>query len=241
VISRTSTERYQSKPGNLKEIAQELGVANILEGSVQKVGGAVHINVQLIRALSDEHLWAESYDRDLKDIFGMEREVAETIAAQLKATLLPKEAAELASIPTATPEAYDLYLKARYINAQFWNAEIDSNKPALEFCRQAIQLDPNFALAYTELGSAQLRLYSAGQDRSPATLAAAAPDARKALALRPDLPEGHLLLAGIHSERQEQSKALAEFEYLEKTSPNDPRVIVALAKAKGTRATAAAK
>jgi TolB-like protein len=233
VISRTSTEKYKSKPANLREIAQELAVANVLEGSVQKAGDQVHINVQLIRAVTDEHLWAESYDRQLKDIFAMEREVAETIAGQLKATLLPQEANELARVPTTNPQAYDLYLKAKYINTQFWNGGVDSNKPAIDLCRQAIQLDPQFALAYAELGHAELRMYSAGEDRSPELLADADSNARKALALQPDLPEGHLLLAGTYSEKHDEKKALAEFQYLGKVWPNEPRVIVALAKAKG--------
>src|SRR5262249_42106536 len=130
VISRTSTQKYKSKPTNLRDIAEDLSVNNVLEGSVQKLGNRVHINVQLIRAVTDQHLWAESYDRNLEDIFAVEREVAETISGQLKATLLPLEATELARVPTTDLGAYDLYLKAKYISTQFENGGTDSARPA---------------------------------------------------------------------------------------------------------------
>jgi TolB-like protein len=112
VISRTSTQKYASHPENLKVVASELGVATLLEGSVQRAGDAVHINLQLINAHDDNHLWAESYDRPIKDIFGVERDVATKVADALKATLLPEEAAHVASVPTQNAEAYDLYLRA---------------------------------------------------------------------------------------------------------------------------------
>ena len=117
VISRTSTQQYQSKPGNLAEIAKQLGVAHILEGSVQKAGESVRVNVQLIKAASDSHLWAETYDRKLTDIFAVESEVAQRIAESLEATLTGSEQHALASRPTENPEAYQLYLRGRF----FWN------------------------------------------------------------------------------------------------------------------------
>src|SRR5216117_3558860 len=114
VISRTSTAKYQSKPDNLKTVAQELGVSTVLEGAVQKAGDKVRVNVQLIDARADTHLWAKSYDRDLKNIFTVESEVAEEIADTLRAKLSPSEANALAAAPTRDPEAYDLFLKGEY-------------------------------------------------------------------------------------------------------------------------------
>jgi len=234
VISRTSTAKYNSHPDSLKTIAQELGVATILEGSVQKSGEAVHINVQLISGHDDAHVWAESYDRDLKNIFGVEREVAETVARQLKVKLLPREAAELTQVPTTNPQAYDLYLRGKYINQQFWNAQVDSNKPAVDFYRQAITLDPGFALAYASLANAELTMYRGGEDRSSELIADAQVNTEKSLALQPDLIEGHLARAMIYSVvRHDYSNALVEYESLLKRSPNDSMLNVQVAHGKG--------
>src|SRR5207249_8778044 len=117
IISRTSTQQYQSKPGNLSEIAKQLGVANILEGSVQKAGDQVRVNVQLINALTDAHRWADTYDRKLTDIFAVESEIAKTIAETLQARLTGSEKSLITKTPTVNPEAYELYLKGRF----FWN------------------------------------------------------------------------------------------------------------------------
>ena len=231
VISRTSIAKYGSRPDNLKTVAEELGVAAILEGSVQKAGEAVHITVQLINGHNDAHLWAESYDRELKNIFGVEREVAETVAAQLKAKLLPQEATELARVPTTNPQAYDLYLRAKYIDWQFWNAQVDSNKPSLDYFQQAITLDPGFALAYASLANAELKMYRGGEDRSPERIADAQANAQKSLALQPDLIEGHLARAAIYDEKRDNASALAEYESLLKRSPNDPTLTAAMARA----------
>jgi TolB-like protein/Tfp pilus assembly protein PilF len=234
VISRSSTAKYSSHPDSLKTIAQELGVATILEGSVQRSGEAVHINVQLISGHDDAHVWAESYDRDLKNIFGVEREVAETVARQLKAKLLPQEATELARVPTINPQAYDLYLRAKYIDQQFWNAQVDSNKRAVDFYRQAIALDPGFALAYASLANAELRMYRGGEDRSSELVADAQANTEKSLALQPDLVEGHFARAMIYAHvKHDDAKALAEYESLLKRSPNDSMLNVFVAYAKG--------
>ncbi len=115
VISRTSTMRYASHPDNLREIGQQLGVATILEGSVQRAAGAVRVNVQLIDAGSDTHLWAETYDREMKNIFSVESEVAQSVADALKARLLPAESAQIANVPTKNTGAYDLFLKGQYL------------------------------------------------------------------------------------------------------------------------------
>jgi TolB-like protein/class 3 adenylate cyclase/predicted Zn-dependent protease len=234
VISRTSTAKYTSHPDNLKAIAQELGVKTILEGSVQKVGEAVHINLQLINGLNDAHLWAESYDRDLRNIFGVERDVAETVAGQLKAKLLPQESVELARVPTSDPEAYDLYLKGKYVAQQYWNAQVDSVKPAIEFYRQAIARDPGFALAYAALANAEDKMYIAGEDHSPERLADVQANAEKSLALQPDLAEGRVVLAEMYNfVKHDPAKALAECEPLLSRAPNNPQVILSAAQAKG--------
>ncbi|MGH7937056.1 MAG: tetratricopeptide repeat protein, partial [Bryobacteraceae bacterium] len=151
VISRTSTEKYKSAPENLREIARQLGVANILEGSVQKAGEEVRVNVQLINALNDAHLWADTYDRKLTDIFAVESEIAKTVAETLQAKLNGRAERELASRPTENPEAHQLYLKGRY----FWNKRSTANlRKSIDYFQQAIDLDPNYALAYAGLGDA---------------------------------------------------------------------------------------
>src|SRR6476660_9027147 len=148
VISRTSTAKYQSKPDNLKTVAQELGVSTILEGAVQRAGDKVRVNVQLIDSNSDAHLWAKSYDRELKDILAVESEVAEQIADALKANLSPSESHVLAAVRTQNTEAYDLFLRAQY---EFHKAEsslaADAYDRADAFYRQTLERDPNFAPA----------------------------------------------------------------------------------------------
>jgi TolB-like protein len=146
VISRTSTQHYKSAPENLPEIARQLGVANIVEGSVQKSGDAVRVNVQLIKAANDSHLWADTFDRKLTDIFSVETEVARTIADQLRAKLTGREEQVIAAKPTDNPEAYDAYLRGL---AYTLKSEITPANAlgARKYLRQAVQLDPKFALA----------------------------------------------------------------------------------------------
>src|SRR5205085_3360052 len=153
VISRTSTQHFKSAPENLPQIAKQLGVVHVVEGSVQKVGDQVRVNVQLINALNDAHLWAETYDRRLIDIFSVETEIAKTIAESLQAKLTRSEQSSIAKEPTANPEAYELYLKGRF----FWNKRsgVDLRK-AIEFFNQAIAKDPNYALAYAGLADSYL-------------------------------------------------------------------------------------
>ena len=147
VISRTSTQQYQSKPGNLSEIARQLGVAHILEGSVQKAGNAVHINVQLIKAATDAHLWGESYDRELQNIFGVEGEVAKAIADQLRAKLTGQEERVIAAKPTDNAEAYDAYLRGLAYFLKTLNTPANSIA-AQKYLKEAVRLDPKFALAW---------------------------------------------------------------------------------------------
>ena len=157
VISRSSTAKYKSKPEDLKTVANELGVATVLEGSVQKAGDKVRVNVQLLDARIDTHLWAKSYDRDLKDVFAVESEVAQEIADTLRAKLSPSQSDALAAAPTRDTEAYDLFLKGEYEEHQGESA-LD---PALfdraqAFYRQALARDQNFALAYARLVRSEL-------------------------------------------------------------------------------------
>ena len=156
VISRTSTRQYQSKPANLREIAKQLGVANILEGSVQKVADQVRVNVQLINVQSDSHLWAETYDRKLTDIFGVESEIAKGIAESLQAKLTGHEEQALAVKPTNNPEAYDAYLRGLAFEwRSFHSRSMTPTGKAVGFYERAVQLDPNFALAWARLSRAR--------------------------------------------------------------------------------------
>src|SRR5438309_6063008 len=164
VISRTSTQRFKSAPNDLRQIAQQLGVANILEGSVQKANDQVRVNVQLINALTDAHLWADTYDRKLTDIFAVETEIAKTVADVLQAKLTGSEQHVIAARPTANSEAHQLYLKGRF----FWNKRTGNDlKKSIDYFQQAIAADPNYALAYAGVADAYVLLpgYSGGNPR----------------------------------------------------------------------------
>ena len=158
VISRTSTRQYQSKPGNLREIAKQLGVATILEGSVQKVADQVRVNVQLVNAQTDSHLWADTYDRKLTDVFAVETEIAKRIAESLQAKLDGREEQALAVKPTNNPEAYDAYLRGLAFDARYYSYSSDLMRKATAFYERAVQLDPNFALAWARLSRANGRI-----------------------------------------------------------------------------------
>jgi TolB-like protein len=164
VISRTSTQHYQSKPGNLSEIAKQLGVAHVLEGSVQKAGDQVRVNVQLINAKTDAHLWADTYDRKLIDTFAVESDIAKSIAESLRAKLTGGEAQALAAAkPTNNPEAYDAYLRGLASEGQSLHSVYAFDK-AIGFYEQAVQLDPAFALAWSRLSRADSIVYSSPND-----------------------------------------------------------------------------
>jgi len=201
VISRTSTEKYSSHPTDLKTVGQQLDVATVLEGSVQKVGDNVHINVQLIDTSNDGHLWAQSYDRELKDIFAVERDVAQSIADALKAQLKPQEAALVAAVPTTNTAAYDLYLRAmeHFNRAHDQDVLTSAEMPqAIALLEQAQAADPQFALASAMLGDAHIRMYFYAPDRSDERLVAAKTAIDHALALKPGLGEAHEALAKYH-------------------------------------------
>jgi serine/threonine protein kinase/Tfp pilus assembly protein PilF len=194
VISHTSTQQYQSKPRNLRAIANQLGVANILEGSVQKTADHVRVNVQLINAQTDSHLWADTYDRKLTDIFGVESEIAKRIAESLHAKLTGREEQALAVKPTNNPEAYDAYLRGLAFDTRSVYSN-DSIRKAIDFYERAAQLDPNFATAWARLSRAGAGLYFEGVE----TTATARRDAAKralenAQKLAPNSPETLLAL-----------------------------------------------
>ena len=196
VISRTSTQRYQSKPGNLAEIAKQLGVANILEGSVQKAADQVRVNVQLVNAQTDSHLWAETYDRKLTDIFGVESEIAKGIAESLQAKLTGREEQALAVKPTNNPEAYDAYLRGLAFEASYSTYVLpEAVEKAIDSYERAVELDPNFALAWARLSRADALLYF---NRHDPTSAARGDAAKRALEnaekLKPNSPETLLAL-----------------------------------------------
>jgi TolB-like protein len=145
VIARTPTQQYQSKPGNLSQIAKQLGVANILVGSVQKAADQVRVNVQLIEAASESHLWADTYDRKLVDIFSVESEIAKGIAESLQAKLTGREEQALTGKPTNNPEAYDAYLRGLAFEARSSHS-VDLLEKAIGFYQRAVQLDPKFCV-----------------------------------------------------------------------------------------------
>jgi TolB-like protein/Flp pilus assembly protein TadD len=194
VISRTSTQRYQSKPANLSEIAKQLGVANILEGSVQKAGDSVRVNVKLIQAASDSHLWADTYDRKLTDIFGVESEIAKAIAERLQAKLTDREEQALAVKPTNNPEAYDAYLRGLAFAARSWYLP-ETLEKAVSFYEQAVQLDPSFALAWARLSRANAELYFRQLDIAAGRRDAAERALDNAQKLQPNSPETLVALA----------------------------------------------
>jgi len=218
VISRTSTQKYKSAPDNLRAIAQQLGVANILEGSVQKANDQVRVNVQLINATNDAHLWADIYDRKLTDLFSVESDIAKTIADTLQAKLTGSELTAIAKAPTANNEAYELYLKGRF----FWNKRTGADlRKGIEYFNGAIAKDPSYALAYVGLADsyALLSAYGAAspQDSIPQAKAAT----KKALELDNSLAEAHAsfgrILAGYDFEFD---RTTAEFERAIQLNPN---------------------
>ncbi len=187
VISRTSTQKYKSAPDNLREVGSQLGVANILEGSVQKIANAAHINVQLIRAATDEHVWAESYNRKLDDVFSVEGEVATAIAEQLNAKLTGAEHKEITDKPTNNPVAYDAYLRGVAIEHNQYGYE--SYQHAVTAYAQAVQLDPKFALAWARLAVLRSFLFFNSIDRNANTPPAVQEAADRAMALAPEAGE----------------------------------------------------
>jgi TolB-like protein/predicted Zn-dependent protease len=227
VISRTSTQRYHSRPGNLAEIAKQLGVANILEGSVQKAADQVRVNVQLVNAQTDSHLWAETYDRKLTDIFAVESEIAKGIAESLQAKLTGHEEKALAVKPTTNPEAYDLYLRGLAFEARR-NSD-DALLKTIGFYEQAVQLDPNFVIAWARLSRAHAFLYFSRGNTTAARRDAAKRALENAQKLQPNSPET-LLALGYYQYHvlREYASAKTTFERVSKMLPGSSEIPDAL-------------
>ena len=228
VISRTSTQGYQSDPNNLAEIAKQLGVANILEGSVQKAGDQVRVNVHLVNVQTGSQLWAETYDRKLSDIFSVETEIAKGIAESLQAKLTGREEQALAARPTNNPQAYDAYLRGLAFEARS-NYASDALFKAIEFYDLAVRLDPNFALAWARLSGVHALLYSNRRDTTAARRDAAKEALENAQKLQPTTPET-LLFTGYYQYwvLQDYGLAKATFGRVSKMLPGNSEVLYAL-------------
>src|SRR5437588_461944 len=226
VISRTSVMQYRNAATrNLREIAGALGVAHVLEGSVQRAANRVRVNAQLIDARSDAHLWAETYDRDLADVFVLESELAEKIVTQLKTKLSPEEKAAIAERPTKDLAAYDLYARAKTLieTSLFSTPQNESLFEAVRLLNQALQLDPAFALAHYQLAYAHDLLYFLGADHTPARLAMADAAIQSLLRLRPDSGEAHLATAKhLYWGYLDYDRARQELAAAQRALPNEP-------------------
>ncbi len=226
VISRTSVMQYKSgAQRNLRDIAKTLGVSHVVEGSVQRSGGRVHVSAQLIDAKTDMHLWAESYDRDLADVFAIENELAEKIVSQLKSKLSPQEKAAIEEKPTADLAAHDLYIRGKTLiaTAVFSTPLQEGLLEAVRLLNQAIERDPAFALAYYQLAHAHDLLYFAGTDHTPARLAMADAAIQSLVRLRPNSGEAHLAFAKhLYWGHLDYDRAREELSLAKKTLPNDP-------------------
>src|SRR2546429_196957 len=229
VISRTSVLHYKSGVArNLREIAQQLGVANVVEGSVQRSGNRVRVNAQLVDARTDAHLWAQTYDRDLADVFAIQSEIAKAIADQLQAKVSPNEKKAIEQPPTTDLAAFDLYSRAKpLLLTQSFSATRDPDtRKAIELLDEAVKRDPSFFDAYCQLAYAHETIYAVrGPDHTPARLALAEAAVQAATRLRPDAGETHLARANyLYYGRRDYAGALAELERARRALPNDPRL-----------------
>jgi TolB-like protein/Tfp pilus assembly protein PilF len=230
VISRTSTQHYKSTPENLPEIAKQLGVAHILEGSVQKIGDAVRVNVQLIKTANDSHLWADTFDRKLTDIFSVESEVARAIADQLRVKLTGKEEQVITARPTSNPAAYDAYLRGLAYTLKTQNTPANS-LGAQKYLREAVRLDPKFALSWALLSHVDAIGYIGLTLQQTDALREEARDAADtALNLQPKLGEG-LLAKGyyLYAYLKDYDSAVRYFEQAREFLPNSSRIPESLA------------
>jgi TolB-like protein/Tfp pilus assembly protein PilF len=229
VISRTSVMQYKSgAPRNLREIGQQLGVAHLLEGSVQRAANKVRVNAQLLDARTDAHLWAQTYDRDLADVFAIQSEIAKAIADQLQAKLSPNEKKAIEQPPTTDLAAFDLYSRAKslLLTASFSAMSQPDLRKAIELLDEAVKRDPSFFDAYCQLAWAHESLYAiSGLDHTPARLALAEAAVQAAIRLRPDAAETHLARAQyLYYGQRDYAGALAELEIARRALPNDPRL-----------------
>jgi TolB-like protein/Flp pilus assembly protein TadD len=228
VISRTSVMQYKTGlQRNLREIGQQLGVAHLLEGSVQRAANKVRVNAQLIDARTDAHLWAQTYDRDLADVFAIQSEIAKAIADQLQATLLPNAKAAIEKAPTTDLAAFDLYTRAKtlLLSTSFGTTLEQNLRQAVEFLNQAVQRDPAFFEAYCQLLYAHALLYSVGYDHTAGRLASTEAALQATARLRPDAGETHLARAQyLYFGPRDYAAALAELENARRSLPNDPGI-----------------
>lgn len=229
VISRTSVMEYKDTKISLPEIAKELNVDAVVEGSVMKVGNQVRITAQLIEAKTDRHLWAKSYERDLSDILSLQNEVASAISNEINAKLSPQEQEVLANAPRVNPDAYQAYLRG----LDLWDRpdfSRENMQQAIEMFERAVELDPNFAKCYAELAEAHTIMYWAGFDRTAERLKVAKDSIDRAFVIQPDSPEAHLAL-GYYYYRgyKDYEHALREFAIAEKSLPNSPGILLAKA------------
>jgi TolB-like protein/Flp pilus assembly protein TadD len=225
VISRTSTAKYKSKPEDLKTVSQQLGVAKILEGTVQRAGEKLRVNVQLIDARADSHLWAKSYDGEAKDVFAMESEVSQQVADALQAKLSPNEANALATAPTKDPEAYDLFLKGEYEEREAEDSlKAEPFDRAAIFYQQALDRDPNFALAAARLAESRLLRHwfvTRLKENDPA-IAEIKSLADRALTLAPNVAEAHIALGRFYYYvKADYGAALKELNRALEVQPNN--------------------
>ncbi len=230
VISRTSTQRYKTRPGNLGEIARELGVSHLVEGTVQRVGDRVRINVQLIRAANEGHLWAEIYDRNLTDIFAVQSELATRIAQSLQATLSGDERKAVAEKPTSNLAAYDAYLRGIELDSRPGQTE-ENQRKTIDAYAEAVRLDPKFSQAWAALSRANASLYFLQFDTSAARKEAARSAAETATRLNPSSPETLLANAyyRYHVERDYDGARLL-FEKIQRKAPSNSEALAALAR-----------
>ncbi len=229
VISRTSVMQYKSGVArNLREISQQLGVAHVVEGSVQRAANKVRVIAQLIDARNDAHLWAQTYDRDLADVFAIQSEIAKAIADQLQAKLSPNEKKAIEQPPTTDLAAFDLYSRAKslLLTRSFSVTGEPDRRKAIELLDEAVKRDPSFFDAYCQLAFAHEQLYAVrGSDHTPARLALAEAAVQAATRLRPDAAETHLARAQyLYYGRRDYAGALAELEIARRGLPNDPRL-----------------
>jgi serine/threonine protein kinase/Tfp pilus assembly protein PilF len=227
VISRTSVMQYKSgAPRNLREIGQQLGVGRVVEGSVQRDGNRVRVTAQLLDARNHAHLWAQTYDRNLADVFAIQSEIAKAIADQLQARLSPNEKKAIEQPPTSDVAAFDLYSRARTLSLASFSSRLATIlRESVDLLNQAVAHDPSFFLAHCELVRAHDQLYSQGHDHSPARLALADAALEAAIRLRPDAGDTRLARAGhLYRGYRDHDGALAELEIARRTLPNDPRV-----------------
>ena len=230
VISRSSVMHYRSGlERNPRKIGEELGVAHVLEGSVQRAGNRIRVNAQLIDARNDTHLWAQTYDRDLSDVFAIQSEIAKTIADQLQAKLSPQEKSAIQRPPTSDIAAFDLYTRARNLWLTAWGSSTgkDDLLQAADLLNQAVARDPSFFDAWCQLAVTEVTIYFLDWDHTPVRLTKAEVAVQTAARLRPDAGETHLALGRMrYFGYLDYKGALAELELARRSIPNDPWVVL---------------